>query len=79
MTIFAAQSLKAHHLYSNKPPTRDGVYPSHRGFLNGCEVTLKRKSIKSRLWIATVNVDGHLIVAEAYSDLQALSDLLGKF
>ena len=77
-TIFAAQSFSGTYLLTNKPPTKDGVYPSYRGFFQGCEITLKRKSMKSGEWVATFIKDGVTKVAVASSENLAMRRLLDQ-
>ena len=77
-TIFAAQSFKNTYLSTNKPPTKDGIYPSYRGFFQGCEITLKRKSIKSGEWVAVFIKNGVTTKTVGGSDLLAMRRLLDQ-
>ena len=77
-TIFQAQSFSDTYLLSNKPPTKDGIYPSYRGFFQGCEITLKRKSMKSDKWAAIFTKDCTTATAVASGNILAMCSLLDQ-
>jgi len=77
-TIFAAQSFQNTYLLTNKPPTKDGVYPSYRGFFQGCEITLKRKSMKSNEWVAVFIKDGITTTTAGWGENLAMRRLLDQ-
>ena len=77
-TIFAAQSFQNTYLLTNKPPTKDRVYPSYHGFFQGCKITLKRKSIKSGEWVATLTKNGVTTKTVGGSENLAMRRLLDQ-
>ena len=77
-TIFQAQSFSDTYLLSNKPPTKDGIYPSYRGFFKSCEINLKRKSIKSNEWTATFSSNGITLKSVATSENLTMRRLLDQ-